>query len=440
MLPLYSAIAAKYRDEMRRVAEFYFPMGWRRQYCGVLALEKEGVTYYFIDNEYYFGRGYIYGDSCNDEGERFAFFSKAVLEAMPYTGFYPDVLHAHDWQAAMSVALLRMQYGWRREYRAIRTMYTIHNLRYQGVFEWPFMDELLSIGHEFYTGTCLEYYGQVNFMKGALVFADIITTVSPTYSQEIQTPAYGETLDGVLRWRSRDIYGILNGIDEAAFDPAADKLLPVNFSLDDPSGKAACKAALQQELGLDTDPGRPLIGIVTRFTNQKGLDIVEAGLNALLEKGVQMAVLGSGDARYEHLFSWAAWRYGGTIGARLSYDPALANRIYAGADMFLMPSQFEPCGLAQLIALRYGALPIVRETGGLKDSITPYNKFTGEGLGFTFTHYNHLDMLGAVDRALEAYYTPGAWPRLVSQAMAAHFTWDISADRYIGLYRELERR
>ncbi|MDY4896228.1 MAG: glycogen/starch synthase, partial [Eubacteriales bacterium] len=291
MIPLYSAIGPKYREQMTRICEFYVKLGWRSQYCGILTMEYQGVPVYFIDNEYYFGRGYIYGQCNSDEGERFAFFSKAALEAMPHIGFFPDVLHAHDWQAAMSIALLRMQYGRSQDYRRIRTVYTIHNLKYQGVFNWPFMDELLSIGPEHFTGESLEYYGDINFTKGALVYSDAITTVSPTYAREIQGPEYGETLDGVLRWRSRDIYGIMNGIDESLFDPATDKAIYANYSIDDMSGKKKCKESLRTEFWLDKDDS-PIVGIVTRFTDQKGLDLIEYAMAALMEKGVQLAVLG----------------------------------------------------------------------------------------------------------------------------------------------------
>ena len=339
----------------------------------------------------------------------------------------------------MSIALLRMQYSCMWEYRDIATMYTIHNLRYQGIFGWKHMNDILSIDKASFNPDTIEYYNDVNFTKGALSFADAITTVSPTYAREIQTAEYGENLDGLLRRRSRDVYGILNGIDEDLFDPATDKNLPFNFTAADLSGKAKCKEALRTEFWLDKDDS-PLVGIVTRFTGQKGLDIIEYAIEALMEKGIQLAVLGSGDTRYEHLFSWASWKYGGRIAARLTYSSSIANRIYGGADMFLMPSQFEPCGLAQMIALRYGTLPIVRETGGLKDSIEPFNKFTGEGLGFTFARYNHLDMLGAVDRAIEAYRNPDVWQRLIQNAMGAHFTWDRSAEEYINLYNRIKYR
>jgi len=439
MLPLYSAIGQQYRSQMTYITNFYVPMGWRSQYCGIMTMEKDGVIYYFLDNEYYFGRSYIYGESNNEEGERFAFFSKAALDSLRHINFYPDVLHAHDWQAAMSIALLRMQYSSIWEYRDIATMYTIHNLRYQGIFGWEHMNDILNIDKASFNLDTIEYFKDVNFTKGALSFADAITTVSPTYAKEIQTAQYGENLDGLLRKRSWDVHGILNGIDEDLFNPETDTNLPFNFSAADLSGKAKCKEALRTEFWLDKDDS-PLVGIVTRFTGQKGLDIIEYAIEALMEKGIQLAVLGSGDTRYEHLFSWASWRYGGRIAARLTYSNSIANRIYAGSDMFLMPSQFEPCGLAQMIALRYGTLPIVRETGGLKDSITPYNKFTGEGLGFTFTNYNHIDMLGAVDRAIEAYRNHDAWQRLIQNAMGAHFTWDISADEYINLYNRIKYR
>ncbi len=437
ILPLYAAIGAKYRARMEKICEFTVTLGWRSQSCGIYTLCDGGPTYYFVENPFYFGRNYIYGASSNDEGERFAFFSKAVLEAMGQIGFFPHILHANDWQAAMSVALVRLQYAALPDYRKIKTVFTIHNLRYQGVFEWPFMDELLSIGGEYFTEDKLEYYGQINFMKAALLYADLITTVSPTYAQEIQTPQYGETLDGVLSARRDSLFGILNGIDEALSDPSADPALSVNFSAERPEGKAACKVALAEELGLR--PDWPMLGMVTRLTEQKGLDLVEEAMDALMRREVCLAVLGSGEARYEEMFAAWANRYPGWVAIRCGYDEALASRIYAGADFFLMPSRYEPCGLAQLIALRYGAIPIVRETGGLRDSIIPYNRYTSEGLGFSFAQYSAQDMLAAVDRGLEAYYGEG-FPTLVKRAMEAHFTWGDSAQKYAALYKKLKKR
>ena len=433
ILPLYDAVGPQYRARMEKLCAFPVTLGWRRQDCGIYTLDEGGPIYYFVDNPYYFGRDYIYGNSSNDEGERFAFFGKAVLEAMGHIKFFPHILHANDWQAAMSVALLRMQYGALPAYRKIKTVFTIHNLRYQGVFEWPFMEELMSIGGDFFTDK-LEYYGKINFMKAALAYADLITTVSPSYAQEIQTPAYGETLDGMLRARSGSLYGILNGIDEALSDPSSDPALKANFSAEHPGGKAACKAALAEEMGLR--PDWPMLGMVTRLTEQKGLDLVEGAMDALMQREVCLAVLGGGETRYEEMFAEWSKRYPGRIDFRRGYDEALASRIYAGADFFLMPSRFEPCGLAQLIALRYGAVPIVRETGGLQDSIAPYNRFTGEGIGFTFAQYSSEDMLAAVDRALGVYHGEG-FPALLKRAMEAHFTWAGSAQKYAALYKKL---
>ena len=387
ILPKFSAIPEEFKRRMTHICDFPVPLGWRSQYCGIEALELDGIPYYFVDNEYYFNRSYIYGHFCNDEAERFAFFSKAVLDCMPHIGFFPNVLHAHDWQAAMSIALLKLQYDCLPDYSPIRTLFTIHNLRYQGVFDWPFVSELLSLGGGHFRQDCLEYYGKANFMKAALVLADAVTTVSPSYAWEIQTSAYGETLDGVLRARGR-VSGIMNGLDEHLYDPATDPHIAAHFSPDDLSGKAKCKRELQEYFHLDPDPEVAVVGMVTRLTDQKGLDLIEQAMEEFMNRRMQFLILGTGDRHYEQLFSWACWRWPGRVGCWMEHNPPMANRVYAGSDMFLMPSQFEPCGLAQLIALRYGSVPIVRETGGLKDSIIPYNKFTDEGLGFTFANYD----------------------------------------------------
>lgn len=437
ILPKYSGIPEEYKSRMTHLCDFPIPLGWRSQYCGVEVLEMDGLTYYFVDNEYYFGRSYIYGHACNDEAERFAFFSKAVLDCMPHIGFFPDVLHAHDWQAAMSIALLKLQYNCLVEYARVRALFTIHNLRYQGVFEWPFVSELLSLGSACFHQDCIEYYGKANFMKASLVLADAVTTVSPSYALEIQSSGYGETLDGVLRARGR-VSGILNGLDEALYNPATDPHIAAHFSARDLSGKALCKKELQDYFDLEADKEAPLVGMVTRLTDQKGLYLIEQAMEQLMERRMQLVVLGTGERRYEQLFSWACWRWPGRVGCWMEHNLPMASRVYAGSDMFLMPSLFEPCGLAQLIALRYGSVPIVRETGGLKDSIMPYNKFTDEGLGFTFTFYETGDMLGAVDRALETYFDyPASWRSLQLRGMGAHFTWDKSARQYMDLYRSL---
>ncbi len=333
----------------------------------------------------------------------------------------------------MAVALLKLQYNCLADYARVRTLFTIHNLRYQGVFDWPFVSELLSLSGGLFNQDYIEYYGKANFMKAALVMADAVTTVSPSYASEIQSSGYGETLDGVLRARGR-VSGILNGLDESLYDPATDPHIAAHFSADDLAGKARCKRELQDYFNLDT----PIVGMVTRLTDQKGLDLIEQAMERFMDRRMQFVMLGTGERRYEQLFSWACWRWPGRVGCWLEHNPPMANRVYAGSDMFLMPSQFEPCGLAQLIALRYGSVPIVRETGGLKDSITPYNKFTDEGLGFTFTFYDAGDMLGALDRALETFFDyPASWQSLQTRGMRAHFTWDKSARQYMDLYRSL---
>jgi starch synthase len=435
--PKYSAISGAYKAQMRHLCDFEVPMGWRRQYCGIETLEQDGVTFYFVDNEFYFDRPYIYNKACDDEAERFSFFSKAVLDCLPHIGFWPDILHCNDWQAAMSLVLLKMQYGLLEGYSAIHTMFTIHNLRYQGVFDWPYVDRLLGLGPDCFSQDRLEYFGKVNFLKGGIVFADRLTTVSPSYAQEIQSSAYGETLDGILRLRGQ-VDGILNGLDEGLYNPETDISLIARFSAQDRTNKAACSADLQQKLGLEQDPTMPIIGLVSRLTDQKGIDLIERAIIPLLERRIQLAVLGSGDTRYEQLFSWANWRWPGRVGVHFAYNEALARQIYAGSALFLMPSQFEPCGLAQMIALRYGSIPVIRETGGLKDTIRPYNQYTGEGNGFSFGRYDSWDMIDALDRALKLYYDyPEAWQALIQSAMQTHFTWQKSAKEYLRLYQEM---
>ncbi len=437
ILPEYSAIPEEYRQKWELVREFTVDMGWRKQYCGIHQLSMEGVTFYFLDNKQYFGRDYIYGSFNSEEAERFAFFSKAVLEAMRHLEFYPDILHAHDWQAAMSIALLRLQYGLLPNYRDIRTMLTIHNLRFQGVFPWEHVADMLSLSWDCFTNDKLEYYGCVNFLKAGIVYADAVTTVSPTYSREIRSAYYGERLDGLLRARENALYGILNGINTDEWNPETDAWIARNYSADDLSGKAECKEALQREFNLDVQADTPLIAMVTRMTEQKGFDLVERVINEIVESGVQLAVLGRGDSRYEGLLSWAAWRYPGRVGVRYEQSEPMAHRVYAGADLYLMPSKFEPCGLSQIIAMRYGAIPIVRETGGLKDTVIPYNKFEDSGNGFTFANYNAHEMLDAIYRAIGLHHYRDAWERMILRDMREDFRWTRSALSYMELYRRL---
>ena len=437
MLPEYNAIPDEYRQKWELVSEFTVDMGWRKQYCGVHRLVLEGVTFYFLDNKQYFGRDYIYGNFTSDEAERFAFFSKAVLEAMRHLDFYPDVLHAHDWQAAMSIALLRLQYGLLPNYRDIRTIITIHNLRFQGVFPWERVADMLNLSWDCFTNDKLEYYGCINFLKAGIVYADLVTTVSPTYSYEIRSAYYGEQLDGLLRARENSLYGILNGIDLNEWNPSIDRYIVKTYSPKDMGGKSACKEALQKEFNLDIQSESLVLAMVTRMTDQKGFDLVERVINEIVESGVQLAVLGRGDSRYEGLLSWAAWRYPGRVGVRYEQNEAIAHRVYAGADLYLMPSKFEPCGLSQIIAMRYGAIPIVRETGGLKDTVLPYNKFEDSGNGFSFANYNAHEMLDAIYRAIGLHHDLSAWNRMIERDMNTDFGWTRSAKAYIGLYRKL---
>ncbi len=438
VLPLYRKIREQWGDKLTHVCDFTLPLGWREQYCGVETLEFRGVTYYFIDNEFYFGRDYIYGVFNCDEAERFGFFSKAILEMMPHVGFFPKALHLNDWQTAMAAALLRLQYSEKPGYEGVKTVFTIHNLRFQGVFDRGFADELLSLGGPAFDSDKLEYFGCVNYLKGGLVYGDRITTVSPSYAKEIQTRFYGESMDGVLRSRWNALSGILNGIDTAEFDPESDPNLPMNYSAGHMEGKAACKAALQRELGLAENPDAPLVAIVSRLTGQKGLDLVERVLGEMKEKPEQLAVLGSGESRYEGLFRWAQARWPGRAAARIEYNEGLARRMYAGADLFLMPSQFEPCGLTQMIAMRYGAIPVVRETGGLKDSVEPYNQYEDAGTGFSFLNYNAHELLYTVQHAVDYFADKALWGRLVGRAMEQDFSWVKSAGEYQALYEGLE--
>lgn len=438
VLPCYKQIRRAYNDQMTHECDFPLRLGWRNQFCGIESVKRNGVTYYLIDNEYYFARDYIYGVFNCDEAERFGFFSKAVLEMMDRLDFFPDVLHLNDWQTGMSAALLKTQYACDPRYAAVKALFTIHNLRFQGVFERAFVDELLSLGAIAFDSDALEYCGNVSYMKGGLAFADAINTVSPTYAAEIQTSFFGETLDGLLRARSNCLFGILNGIDTKEYDPATDQSLPANYSVGDMTGKLLCKAALQKELGLADEPRTPLLAIVSRLTGQKGFDLVERVLFEMMDKGVQLAVLGSGEAHYEGFFDWVQKRFPGRAATRIEYNEPLARRFYAGADIFLMPSLFEPCGLAQMIAMRYGTIPVVRETGGLKDSVKSYNKFEDTGTGFSFMNYNAHELLYTVQHAVDYYRgDPELWARLVRRAMEENFSWSLRAKDYEKLYKQL---
>ena len=436
MVPKYATIKDEYKAQMEHFADFYVSLGWRNEYCGLEKLEHDGVTYMFIDNERYFARDYPYGFF--DDGERFAFFSKAITESLQHlpAGFECDILHCNDWQTALAPVFLREFYQGLPLYDRVKTVFSIHNVAFQGQFSDTVMEDILGVAHIPAAASQLRCDAcSINYMLGALHYADAITTVSPTYAGEIQTPEFGEGLDGVLRERSYALQGILNGIDVAGFDPATDKRIAANYTIDDRSGKAVCKAKLQEELGLEVRDDRPLMVMVTRLTRQKGMDLVMYALDRILSGGVQVAVLGTGDRDYEDGLRYFQDKYPGTMAARIEFDPALSQRMYAAADMFLMPSKFEPCGLSQIIAMRYGTLPIVRETGGLKDTVIPYNEFTGEGTGFSFSNFNGDEMGDAVFRAARLFWdNREAWNQLVTQAMSQDFSWTRSADKYLDLY------
>lgn len=435
ILPKYGNIPAKYRDAMTPVVTHDIYIGWRKQYIGIETLQHEGVTFYFVDNEFYFKRPGIYG--YGDEAERFGFFCKGVIETLPLIDFQPDVIHCHDWQAGMIPVLLKAHYLHLPFYSNIKTVTTVHNLKYQGVFSQDLFKELFGLSDDHFTGTALELHGGASFLKGGLLYSDRLTTVSQTYAEEIQTPYYGEHLDSLLRHRADQLTGIVNGIDYDVFDPMTDLHLAVNFR-DSLPKKQMNKTALQERLGLANKPDVPMIALVTRLVQQKGLDLIQHVLGEILALDIQLVVLGTGEHAYEQMFRDAARKHPGKVAAQILFDEALAHQIYASSDMFLMPSQFEPCGIGQLIALRYRSVPIVRETGGLKDTVQPYNEFTGEGTGFSFRDYNAHDMLHTIRRAVFFYKNDrDAWMKIQQNMKKGDFSWKKSAQQYISLYKEM---
>ena len=432
VMPLYEDIPQEMRNDMRFITSLSVPVAWRRQYCGVFEAKVGGVIYYLIDNQYYFKRNGLYGHY--DDAERFAFLSRAALEMLPYIDFKPDVIHCNDWQTAMVPVYFRLFYANNDWYAGIKTLFTIHNIQYQGKYGLELIKDVLGVPES--ETQLLEYDKCVNMMKGAVECANWVSTVSPTYAQEILDPWYSHGLDAILKERSWKLSGILNGIDTVNYDPAADKNIYANYSTEDKSGKAENKRKLQERLGLEQNPDVPLIGMVTRMVSHKGLDLVKEALDQLMwETNVQFVILGSGDWEYESFFKEMQSKYPGRLCACFGFIPELSRKIYAGADIFLMPSKSEPCGLSQMIALRYGTIPVVRETGGLKDSIQ--DSGDGSGNGFTFKSYNSGDMLHAIHRALEGYSNREGWDILVDRAMNSDNSWGRSANDYIRLYREL---
>lgn len=431
VMPLYGDMKQEYREKLTYITNFTVPVGWRNQYCGLFELTHNGVKYYFLDNEYYFKRTGLYG--FYDDGERFAFFSRAILEMLFHVDFVPDVIHANDWQTALVPVYLNLYYRHLEQYRSIKTVFTIHNIQYQGKYGMEILEDTLAIGRQ--DAHLVEYDGCVNFMKGAIECADKVTTVSPSYAGEILDPWYSHGLDDLLRQKQYKLCGILNGIDVDVFNPATDPDIAKNYDAETfQDGKAACKAYLQDEFGLHKD-GSPVMAMVTRLVGHKGVDLVQAIAEGLLQQGIELVVLGSGEAQYENFFNELCARNPGRVGVYIGFNAKLAQEIYAGADMFLMPSRSEPCGLAQMVSCRYGTIPIIRETGGLKDSIR--DSGDGYGNGFTFANYNAHELYEACWRAKEGYWQKDGWPVLVKRAMECDFSWSNSAKSYEGLYNEV---
>lgn len=435
VLPKYGDIREEFKQELRFVKSVEVPVGWRRQYCGIEVLERDGVQFYFLDNEYYFKRQGSYG--FHDDGERFAFFSRAVLEALPhFQETPPDVIHCHDWQTGPVCALLDAHYRQLGFYEKIKTVFTIHNLRYQGVYPKAVLHDLLGLDDSYFHKEKLEFYGNVSYLKAGLAYADALTTVSPTYADEIQTAYYGERLDGFLGKRAKTLKGIVNGIDDQSYDPKTDPDLFHHY--ESVEGKADNKIKLQEQLGLPVNADIPVLAMITRLTDQKGLDLVLHVFHEIMDLQVQFVLLGTGDADYERVFRDYERSFPEKVSANLYFDESLARKIYAGSDLFLMPSKFEPCGIGQLLAMRYGSLPIVRETGGLRDTVIPYNEFTDQGYAFSFTNYNAHDMLYTIERAVWFYrFQPKTWRKLVTRAMKKEFGWESSADEYLQLYHSI---
>lgn len=436
VLPLYMGIPQALKEQMTFVKEMWVPLSWRSQYCGIFEAQANGVTYYLLDNERYFGRKGFYGHY--DDAERFAFFSKAILELLLNIDFAPDVINCNDWQTGLVPYYLNKFYrNADAKFSNLKVVYSIHNIQYQGVFGSEIVENVLGVEWSEYAGGYLQFDNCVNYMKTGILAADRVTTVSPTYSKEIQTPDYGHRLDGLLRQEAAKLSGIINGIDVNFFDPSRDPHLFANYSLEDLSGKKEGKRKLQEMLGLNIREDVPVIAIVSRLADHKGLDLLDAIIADLLGDDIQLVVLGVGEQRYEDLLRWAQSAYPGKVSANLMFDLDLAQKIYAGADIYLMPSQSEPCGLSQMIAMRYGTVPIVRETGGLKDTVQPFIAWEGFGTGFTFASYNAHDMLYVIRQAEETFKDKEKWAQLMKNDMTKDVSWNVPADAYIRLYNEV---
>ncbi len=439
ILPKYSAIAQKYKDEMRYISNIYIKMGWRSQCCGVFELRKDGVIYYFVDNEFYFDTEKIYSDISVDI-EKFIFFDKAVLELLQVIDFWPDVIHCNDWQTGLIPVLLKAHYSSEEKYSAIKTVMTIHNLKFQGIYDIKTVMDISELDDSYFTSEGLEFYGGASLLKGGIVYADYVTTVSKTYSREIMTDFFGENLNGLLMAKADKITGIINGIDYTDWNSMKDEYITENYDARNfVSRKKANKLALQKEFGLEENPDKFLVGMVTRLTGQKGLDLVECVMDDIVKNGdIQLIILGTGEEQFENMLRHYEEKYKGTVASLIMFNNSVSHKIYASCDAFLMPSLFEPCGLSQMISMRYGTLPIVRETGGLRDSVEPYNEFEGTGTGFSFTNYNAHEMLEIINYAKNIWYNSRKnWNAIVKRAMKTDFSWKNSAKEYIDVYNIL---
>ncbi len=438
MLPNYMAIPAKYKEKMKYKTHFYMKLAWRNQYVGIMEAVVDGVTFYLIDNEYYFAGDKPYGN-IHEDIEKFAFFCRAVLSSLPLLGFRPDLIHCNDWQTGLIPVYLHDCFEQGEFFRGIKTVMTIHNLKFQGIWDKKTVQDITGLDSYYFTPDKLEAYGDANYLKGGIVYADYVTTVSDTYAKEIKSAFYGEGLDGLMRARSNSLCGIVNGIDYKEYDPETDPFIIQNYNaMNFRKEKVKNKLALQEELDLERDGKKFMIGIVSRLTDQKGFDLLECVFEELCDNDVQLVILGTGDSKYENLFRYYEWKFHGKVSANIYYNNERAHRIYAASDAFLMPSLFEPCGLSQLISLRYGTVPIVRETGGLKDTVVPYNEYESTGTGFSFANYNAHEMLSIVRYAKHIYYNKKReWNKLVDRGMAMDFSWKTSAGKYEDLYRNM---
>ncbi len=435
VLPLHRKIIAEYKDQMKFERYFYIDLNWRHQYVGVYSLELHNVTYYFLDNEYYFNRNFIYGEF--DDGERYAFFSKAVALLPKEIDFKPDVIHTNDWHSAPVNLFLHEFSKGDSYYHSIKKVFTIHNLKYQGVFPPSVLGEVMGVSYEYFHDDSIKFFDNINFMKAGIIYSDIVNTVSKSYAEEIKYEYFGEGLEGILSANAYKLYGIINGIDYDLYDPSTDKRIFYNYDVGSLDLKVKNKLALQEKFNLPQDESIPIIGIITRFSDMKGIDLIGTILDSLLGANVQLIVLGTGEKEYEDMFNYFANKYPNKVSSNIYFSEEDAHKIYAGSDMFLMPSKSEPCGLSQLISLRYGTIPIVREVGGLKDTVIPFNKYTMEGNGFSFRNYNAHELLFLIFDVIRIYYDDKeAWNQIIVQAMESDYSWDKSVQEYLSLYKK----